>query len=241
MSNIPTTQLWIGSSEALVEKVYLYLEEVFGASENSLVSRQIRDRSHYAVRWIAPSKNGYRKVDIEPIFTTLSFALGKKDMFFFVVEHADSFSLTCANSLLKSLEEPPEGYHFILLADRKELVLPTIVSRSLVQRFEQTKGSLAYVRFLDFFQNPGNVPLETVAQELMKVEIPDHESRRLLDTILEYWLEQYTYALQNNNMEQAGYADAFVQRLRYAGQRPAMPGSAKLFWRNLYLLLLEVS
>ena len=40
-----------------------------------------------------------------------------------------------ANKLLKSLEEPPAHVHFILVTDRLERVLPTIVSRCQVVEF----------------------------------------------------------------------------------------------------------
>lgn len=47
----------------------------------------------------------------------------------FVIHHVESLTDQAANSFLKLLEEPPEGTHLILLADRAGSVLPTILSR----------------------------------------------------------------------------------------------------------------
>ena len=34
------------------------------------------------------------------------------------------------------MEEPPAGYHFILLAERAEQILPTIISRCIINTLE---------------------------------------------------------------------------------------------------------
>lgn len=47
----------------------------------------------------------------------------------FIVHHVESLTDQAANSFLKLLEEPPDGTHLILLADRAGSVLPTILSR----------------------------------------------------------------------------------------------------------------
>ncbi len=52
----------------------------------------------------------------------------------FIVDGAELLTHEAANSLLKSLEEPPEGVLFVLLATDETSVLPTILSRC--QRIE---------------------------------------------------------------------------------------------------------
>jgi DNA polymerase-3 subunit delta' len=53
----------------------------------------------------------------------------------FIVRRADELSLAAANALLKTLEEPGPNTYFILLTDRGNDLLPTILSRTLVVRF----------------------------------------------------------------------------------------------------------
>lgn len=45
------------------------------------------------------------------------------------IDPADSLSISAANSLLKTLEEPPAGCHIVLVSDRISALLPTIRSR----------------------------------------------------------------------------------------------------------------
>ncbi len=53
----------------------------------------------------------------------------------FIVRRADELSTSASNALLKTLEEPLDRTHFILLCDEREL-LPTIRSRTLRLRFQ---------------------------------------------------------------------------------------------------------
>ncbi len=48
----------------------------------------------------------------------------------FILEHADSLGTESQNTLLKIIEEPPEGTYFILTANQLQGLLPTIRSRS---------------------------------------------------------------------------------------------------------------
>jgi len=54
-----------------------------------------------------------------------------------VILGAEYLNDKTANTLLKILEEPPAGVHFILTAERLSSVLPTIVSRASVVRFRR--------------------------------------------------------------------------------------------------------
>ena len=49
----------------------------------------------------------------------------------FVVEHAEAMTVQAQNALLKVLEEPPAYAVFILLAESKEKLLDTVLSRTL--------------------------------------------------------------------------------------------------------------
>ena len=54
----------------------------------------------------------------------------------FVLERADTMDDPAANTLLKTLEEPPSYVVLILLTDRATQVLPTITSRCQGVRFD---------------------------------------------------------------------------------------------------------
>ncbi len=52
-----------------------------------------------------------------------------------IIDPADDLERNAANALLKSLEEPPEGTYFLLVAHRPARLLPTIRSRCRTVRF----------------------------------------------------------------------------------------------------------
>jgi DNA polymerase-3 subunit delta' len=53
----------------------------------------------------------------------------------FIIHHAEELSQGAANALLKTLEEPPQRVHFLLLTSRPNRLLDTIRSRTLPIRF----------------------------------------------------------------------------------------------------------
>lgn len=75
---------------------------------------------------------------------------GKRKVFVF--EEAERLGEDSANALLKTLEEPPGGSVFILVTERLEELLPTVVSRCGVVRF----NGIAPGKVLDFLVGEGN-------------------------------------------------------------------------------------
>jgi DNA polymerase-3 subunit delta' len=60
----------------------------------------------------------------------------------FIVRRAHELSLSAANALLKTLEEPLARTYFVLVTDRGNELLPTILSRTQVVRFAPLPESL---------------------------------------------------------------------------------------------------
>jgi DNA polymerase-3 subunit delta' len=60
----------------------------------------------------------------------------------FIVRAAEELTISAANALLKTLEEPSPGTHFILLSSRPNRLLDTIRSRTLPVRFSPLADDL---------------------------------------------------------------------------------------------------
>ncbi|HKO52640.1 MAG TPA: DNA polymerase III subunit [Polyangiaceae bacterium] len=60
----------------------------------------------------------------------------------FIVRDADELTVSAANALLKTLEEPGQGTHFVLLTSRPNRLLDTIRSRTLPVRFSPLPDAL---------------------------------------------------------------------------------------------------
>ena len=119
--------------EALVDRI---LRKLFPAQ-----LAQIENRSHPDVCYLVPQGKsrtikvektredpgpGMRDGLIEPMSTT-AFSGGWKVG---VIVSADRLQVAAANAFLKLLEEPPPKTLFLLLTDRPDVILPTIISRS---------------------------------------------------------------------------------------------------------------
>ncbi len=77
-------------------------------------------------------EEGSRKIKIEQVKEIIgqaAFAPVLSGNRVCIVDGADKFTDEAANSFLKLLEEPPEGWLIILLAEKEEAVIPTILSR----------------------------------------------------------------------------------------------------------------
>lgn len=229
---IPTTQLWLGEYDLLTRKVYDFAAGIFGADKQDLIVA----RQFYHMSWFTPEKNNYTKADIEPIFHRTSFALDAEECHLIILEHADMLSAVCANMLLKLLEEPPAGYHFILLAQRLDAIVSTIQSRSIITDYGFQQKSI-HADFVQFLKNPVRGNHLQVMQEFEKAKMTEYESKLLIDQLFAHWAKEYMAALQKNDTIAAKRADRMVRICQYSLEYPPMPGSSKIFWRNVYVLM----
>ena len=217
---------------------------------------QIQTHEHYAIKWFAPEKS-YTLETIEDLFSTIRYQLEPGEKSFFILQNAEFLSPTCANSLLKSMEEPPLGYHFILLCARPDLILPTIKSRCtfINHSTPHTVSQHTHADLFQFFsENSLTGPKDPSAflKAIDHSKINERESIELLDALLAHWTAAYCNALKedqsmqdtNNsqnphsarkNTQNTKHAKHVITALERAIMHPPMPGSSKLFWKNLFL------
>lgn len=196
---------------------------------------QIENRQHEAVTWVTPNTDAYTRNDLEVIFRTLSFSLETHARHILVIEHADMLTSSCANSLLKSIEEPPHGYQFILLAACAERVLPTIRSRCIIHFVhapDDVQHNHPLVTLLCSNQVPASVALLAT---LEKNDLSEQESVVLIEQAITHWKQTLRVALKNHDLRTQQHARARINFLCRTLEYPPMPGSSKLFWRNVFL------
>src|SRR4051812_28815948 len=92
----------------------------------------------------------------------------------FVLERADTMNDEAANTLLKTLEEPPSYVVLLLITDRLGQVLPTIASRCQVVRFDATPPAVLAERL-----EADGVP-ESTALACARLGLGDAERARVL-------------------------------------------------------------
>lgn len=93
--------------------------------------------THAGVEWIRPDgPAGMIKVDAaRELANRLQHAPFEGDRHLVVFDPGHALNETALNALLKSIEEPPAGVHFVFIVTHTETLLPTIVSRCLPVRF----------------------------------------------------------------------------------------------------------
>lgn len=206
------------------------------ACGSCITCRQIEQHAHHSVMWIEPEKS-YTLAHLDDLFNTLSLSLEQNESYFFVLQKADTLTQACANRLLKSLEEPPEGYHFILLVERTEHILPTIRSRCIIHVVTGTASMNAHSPLFEWFTIQLPAP-SIFLKYLDDKPVSEHETLTLLDTILSYWTKQYSKALADKNSSLIPSLSKKIDTLKTAYQFPPMPGSSKIFWKDLFIQMI---
>jgi len=242
LSSYHPAYLFIGAQDSVLEHITFQLQKLLcpaDACSVCFICRKIREQQHESILWLCPEKQ-YAIDDLKVIFSTISFALDDQQHFFFVLQKADLLTTTCANALLKSLEEPPAGYHFILMAQRAELVLPTIKSRCLTQVLQCTDETDNFSSFISFFTTASFHDPMAFSKELESSNPSEWQSLTLLDQLITFWSASYKKSILAGDTLKQKQAERIIGHLKKALLQPPMPGSGKLFWKNLFLTIKEI-
>jgi len=230
-TSLPPAQLWIGQHEHLAEKIESYIQSLFclhNACQVCAICMNIRNKQHHSLMWFYPEKL-YTIDQLDDLFEKITFSLDSEELFFFIIQKADYLTTACANKLLKSIEEPPPGYHFILLASNKEHMLPTITSRCIMQTlYTHNVHSFVTHPLITAFTTEKLSAME-FSKIIDSLLINERDTIHYLDEIMNYWINQYKNDLCNTT-----HARIF-DILHHAYAQLPMPGSIAIFWHNLYL------
>ncbi|HEY0631260.1 MAG TPA: AAA family ATPase [Thermoleophilaceae bacterium] len=100
--------------------------------------RRVFAGTHPDLTWVKPTGAHVMRVsDVEePVVAAATRTPFESSKRVFVLEQADTMNDEVANRLLKTLEEPPEFVHLVLLTDALGQMLETVVSRCQLVRFD---------------------------------------------------------------------------------------------------------
>lgn len=225
--------LIVGNREAVREYAHRVLMQLWCPTACTVcrICLNIRQEQHHNLLWLHPS-NYFTKEDLAPLFSTIAFSLDPDQQFFFVLDSADLLTQSTANSLLKSLEEPPTGYHFLLLAQRLETIPVTIRSRCIITHLhQQTDAFCTHPLYLLFTASHKSSALDVL--QILEQPITEQETTELLDALILFWSARYSNSIKL--AEEELLVKKKVMLLTDQLQKLPMPGSSKLFWKNLFL------
>ena len=123
--------------------------------------RKVRDGNHPDVRFIEP-QGSWMKIDqVRAMQRQLNYRPMEGRYKVYVLNRAERMTAQAANSMLKTLEEPPGDAVIILITSNYDAILPTIRSRCRTLKF-------------------GRVPNETLAQALIqRYMLPENLARQM--------------------------------------------------------------
>jgi DNA polymerase III subunit delta' len=109
-----------------------------GSADPDNARHRVEAGTHPDLTWVRPTgAHVMRTEDVaEPVVSAATRTPFESRRRVFVLERVDTMNDEVANRLLKTLEEPPAFVHLILLTDALGQVLPTVVSRCQLVRFD---------------------------------------------------------------------------------------------------------
>ncbi len=231
----PQAQLWIGPERTTQKHVITYLQKILcpnNGCNSCFLCIRIAERQHHALHWIAPEKQ-YKIEHLVPMLDALSFKLDDNMHAFFIIQKGDLLTSICANKLLKPLEQPPHGYHFIILAERADRILDTIKSRCVSYTWHESSSGTEYTElFAALSSYPPHTPISNILLQALPNE---QETPTVLDLLIAHWVTETKKTVMQNNTPHYTYASAAYSTLHKAARKLPMPGGALLFWKNVIL------
>ena len=235
------TQLWISDSQTLNTQIILHLQKVlckYQACQTCITCKQIAAKEHPWVTWTTPERS-YALEQIDEIITLASFQLDTDEQRFFILPQAERLTDQCSNRLLKTIEEPFAGYNFFFLTSRAQALPLTIQSRCVVQKFKTQTNFEIYKDFLQpFLTLRFNDPISFIKQ-LDALDIKEQETKELTDDLFDHWSKVMKNEISDNTQSSDTITSMttqnLVKALLQAINKPPMTGSAKIFWKNLYI------
>jgi DNA polymerase-3 subunit delta' len=127
-----------GSGKATVARAFAAALLSDGAADPGSARARVEHGVHPDLTWVTPSGAAEMLVsDIdEPVVAAAARTPFEARRRVFVIERAETMNDQAANRMLKTLEEPADFAHLVLLTDRPGEILPTIASRCLHVRFD---------------------------------------------------------------------------------------------------------
>ncbi len=233
--------LFVGSEKEIYDYLTTALKEVFCSNSSKAICRvckNIENRKHESIRFIEP-EGQYTISQLNIIFDNIIFKLNAGEHYFFIINKADLLNISCSNKLLKSLEEPPAGYHFILVTSRLDSILETILSRCVIKDFSKQNIIENNILFNIFININHNINMQDI-KELENTKIPNYLIANLIDHLYDYYHNNLKTAISEQNNKKIDHISQIIEVLDKSKRQYPMPGSSKIFLKNLYLQILSI-
>tara|TARA_B100000674_G_C37941612_1_gene962876 strand:+ start:286 stop:1053 length:768 start_codon:yes stop_codon:yes gene_type:complete len=233
-----SSHLWISDHTTAQEQTVQSLQNVLcknNSCQTCTICTQIKTYTHPWTTWLEP-QTSYTIDQIDEVIKSVQFTLDAQEFRFFIFTQAEALTTTCCNRLLKTIEEPHHGYHFIFLTDRPQELLPTLKSRCFTKTLQSQSIQHVYHDILEpFITYKFNKPIQFL-KLIDKQNIKETATKEIIDLLIEHFYKKLKQTAQesSNHQDLHGYID-IILLLKQALLQLPVQGSSKLFWKNLYL------
>ena len=227
--------LWIGDADSLKNNLIHRLQKIF-CKDLCINCKQIISKQYSDIICIAPEES-YNLDIIDEVLDQVKFKLNQNQHKFFIFTQADTLTPACSNRLLKTIEEPHQGYHFIFLASRIENILPTIISRCLLQEFNNQIQDSKYQEFISIFIENNYKNPQQFLKSIDKLEINFQNSKDIIDYLFTHFYNNLKRTIQNNRNDNNLIEKELDKILILKKEMTQLPiaGSTKIFWKNIFI------
>ncbi len=236
------SHILIGNQSKLTDQINKILQNIFckkNCCNACIVCNQIKNNAHANILNLQPEKQ-YTVDQIDLVLSKITHKLQEEEYFFIIFNNADCLTQACSNRLLKTIEEPSRGYYFIFLTNQKDAILPTIRSRSIVSYCDFEQDFLKDDQIYNFFINQNYDPI-LFMKIADKSTINEKECMQLIHALIQYWSNLCKKNLSEKNKADYENADQTLKILNETFENPPMPGSSKIFLKNLFLKLQNIN
>ncbi len=178
--------------------------------------------------YLTPEEEGKAiKVDqVRELINKISLTGHSQGYRVIIISPADALNINASNSLLKTLEEPPENTVLILISDKPSKLMPTIRSRTQMIRFDlpTEEQSLAWLKQLDTKQ-PELVLKLSGGAPLSAATMSENEGLAIREKLFTNWKELA-----------AGQADALESASMWVKDGLKVFENLPLHWVNSWLI-----
>lgn len=152
---------------------------------DEITSHLVDKNEHANVITIKPDGKLIKKEQVVFLKTEISKKSVENKPKIYIIDGADKMSISATNSLLKFLEEPAPDIHIFLIAQSKEVLLPTITSRTVNLNFKERSASEVEIspKILDVIRQ---LELKNLPPQIIAVKNPDIFKDNLLDFLNGY-------------------------------------------------------
>lgn len=158
------------------------IKHVIKADE--IVSNQIDDETYIELKIIRPDGKDIKKNQILELQDRIKTKPILSDYMFYIIEDAHLLNESSSNKLLKTIEEPDGNIVGFLIAENRDLLLPTIISRCELDELRYN-GSLNTEELDELKDIAENLVMLIETKELIDFNLYINQSKKFKDIIKE--------------------------------------------------------